>query len=120
MNPKKSILKQSLSIFFAMFFFLANAQNPFIENKGQLPRYIYKEAAQLGVLAPGFPEVYGGLGNEHSDLSVLISMCPFPILLSISFFHLFVAENFHFTLGTIKFFTFWRMTPSLYSLLVSS
>ena len=45
------------------------------ENKGQLPRYIYKEAAQLGVLAPGFPEVYGGLGNEHSDLSVLMVVC---------------------------------------------
>ena len=40
MNAKKSILKQRLSIFFAMFFFLANAQNPFIENKGQLPQNV--------------------------------------------------------------------------------
>ena len=45
------------------------------EEKGQLPRSIYKEAAQLGVLAPGFPERYGGLGNEHNDLSVLMVVC---------------------------------------------
>ena len=38
-------------------------------------RSIYKEAAQLGVLAPGFPERYGGLGNEHNDLSVLMVVC---------------------------------------------
>ncbi len=36
----KSILKQYLGILFAMFFFYANAQNPFIENKGQLPKQV--------------------------------------------------------------------------------
>ena len=51
MNLKKSILKQRLSIFFAMFFFLANAQNPFIENKGQLPKsVISKTNLPSGVL----------------------------------------------------------------------
>ena len=40
MIPEKSILKQLLSIFFVMSFFLANAQNPFIENKGQFPKAV--------------------------------------------------------------------------------
>ena len=40
MNPKKIILKHQLSILFTMFFFLTNAQNPFIENKGQFPKSV--------------------------------------------------------------------------------
>jgi len=36
MESKKSILKQLFTLLFVMFFFLANAQNTFIENKGQL------------------------------------------------------------------------------------
>jgi len=51
MNPKKSILKQQLSILFTMFFFFVNAQNPFIENKGQLPKsVISKTNIPSGVL----------------------------------------------------------------------
>ncbi len=40
MSPKKSILKQQFSILFSICFFLTNAQNPFIENKGQLPKSV--------------------------------------------------------------------------------
>ena len=40
MIPDKRILKGQLITFFAMFFFLANSQNPFIENKGQFPESI--------------------------------------------------------------------------------
>ena len=44
MNPKKSILRHQLCILFALFFFLTNAQNPFIENKGQFPKSIISKA----------------------------------------------------------------------------
>ena len=37
MTLEKRILRWQLIALFAMFFFLANSQNPFIENKGQLP-----------------------------------------------------------------------------------
>jgi gliding motility-associated-like protein len=40
MTPKESILKQLFSTLFVMFFFLASAQNPFIENKGQFPKTV--------------------------------------------------------------------------------
>ena len=51
MNSKKSILKQQLSILFTMLFFLTNAQNPFIENKGQFPKsVISKTNLPSGVL----------------------------------------------------------------------
>ena len=40
-----------------------------------LPRHIYKVTAELGVLAPGFPIEYGGLGNYHNDLSALMVVC---------------------------------------------
>jgi len=40
MKPEKSILKQLLTLLFVMSFFLANAQNPFIENKGQYPKQV--------------------------------------------------------------------------------
>lgn len=40
MKPKESILKQLFSTLFVMFFFLASAQNPFIENKGQFPKTV--------------------------------------------------------------------------------
>ena len=40
MKPEKSILKQLLSLLFVMFFFSVNAQNPFIENKGQFPKQV--------------------------------------------------------------------------------
>jgi len=40
MKPEKSILKQLLVLLFVMFFFLVNAQNPFIENKGQFPKQV--------------------------------------------------------------------------------
>lgn len=44
MNPRVSILKKQLSIFFVMFFFVANSQNTFIENKGQLPKSVVSKA----------------------------------------------------------------------------
>ena len=40
MESNKSILKQLSTVFFVMFFFLSNAQNPFIENKGQFPKTV--------------------------------------------------------------------------------
>jgi len=40
MESKKSILKQLVTLLFVMFFFLANAQNTFIENKGQFPKAV--------------------------------------------------------------------------------
>ena len=40
MESKKSILKQLFTLLFVMFFFLANAQNTFIENKGQFPKAV--------------------------------------------------------------------------------
>ncbi len=40
MKSKKSILKQLFTLLFVMFFFLANAQNTFIENKGQFPKAV--------------------------------------------------------------------------------
>ncbi len=40
MDHKKSIVKQLFSILFVMFFFLVNAQNTFIENKGQFPEAV--------------------------------------------------------------------------------
>ena len=38
MDHKKSLIKNLFSILFVMFFFLANAQNTFIENKGQFQK----------------------------------------------------------------------------------
>jgi len=38
------------------------------EEDGILPRYLYKQAADIGVLAPGFPVEFGGLGNDSKDL----------------------------------------------------
>ena len=43
MTPKESILKQLFSTVFVMFFFLANGQNPFIENKGQFPKAVFSK-----------------------------------------------------------------------------
>ena len=40
METKKSILKQFFTLLFVTLFFLANAQNTFIENKGQFPKSI--------------------------------------------------------------------------------
>jgi len=40
MKSKKSILKQLFTLLFVVFFFLANAQNTFIENKGQFPKSV--------------------------------------------------------------------------------
>jgi gliding motility-associated-like protein len=40
MKLEKNILKQLLLLFFVLFFFLTNAQNPFIENKGQFPKSV--------------------------------------------------------------------------------
>ena len=40
MESKKSILKQLFTLLFVVFFFLANAQNTFIENKGQFPKSV--------------------------------------------------------------------------------
>lgn len=38
------------------------------EIEGILPRYIYKQASQLGIFSSGYPEEYGGLGNIKYDL----------------------------------------------------
>ena len=40
MESKNNILKQLFTLLFVMFFFLANAQNTFIENKGQFPEAV--------------------------------------------------------------------------------
>ena len=40
MDHKKSIMKKLLSILFVMFFLITNAQNTFIENKGQFPKVV--------------------------------------------------------------------------------
>ena len=40
MIPDERILRWQLSALFAIFFFLVNSQNPFIENKGQLPERV--------------------------------------------------------------------------------
>jgi len=79
MNPKKSILKQQLSILFAMFFFFTNAQNPFIENKGQLPKNVISKTnlpsgslfIEKGKLTYAF---YNGkqLANIHDGLATSI------------------------------------------------
>ena len=81
MNPKKSILKQQLSILFAMFFFLTNAQNPFIENKGQLPKNVISKTnlpsgalfIEKGKLTYAF---YNGkqLANIHDGLATSIAV----------------------------------------------
>jgi acyl-CoA dehydrogenase len=39
------------------------------ESDGLIPRSIYRQAASLGIFSPGYPEVYGGLGNSKRDLS---------------------------------------------------
>ena len=40
MDHKKNTIKKLFSILFVMFFFLVNAQNTFIENKGQFPKAV--------------------------------------------------------------------------------
>ena len=40
MKPRISIVRRLFSILFVMFFFIANSQNSFIENKGQLPKSV--------------------------------------------------------------------------------
>ena len=45
------------------------------EHAGRIPRHVYSEAAELGVLAPGFPSEYGGLGNAKNDLRALMAVC---------------------------------------------
>jgi len=42
------------------------------EREGQLPRDLYRDAAEMGVLAPGFPVEFGGLGNDKSDMNPML------------------------------------------------
>ena len=108
MNPKKSILKQQLSIFFAMFFFLTNAQNPFIENKGQLPENVISKTnlpsgvlfIEKGKLTYAF---YNGkqLADIHDGLTTNITIDAHAYsvsFLSSNIEHIIVAE------GESKFF----------------
>ena len=39
------------------------------EEDGMLPRYIYKQAAELGIFAPGYATELGGLGNAPNDIA---------------------------------------------------
>ena len=108
MNPKKSILKQQLSIFFAMFFFLTNAKNPFIENKGQLPENVISKTnlpsgalfIEKGKLTYAF---YNGkqLADIHDGLTTNITIDAHAYsvsFLSSNIEHIIVAE------GESKFF----------------
>ena len=52
------------------------------EAEGLIPRRIYKEAAELGILGHGYPVEYGGFGNSPSDLGpqmvIVEEVCPYP------------------------------------------
>jgi acyl-CoA dehydrogenase len=39
------------------------------EKEGRIPRHVYREAAQIGVFASGYPVEYGGLGNPSHDFT---------------------------------------------------
>ena len=77
----KRILKGQLIALFAMFFFLANSQNPFIENKGQFPKSVISKTnipsgalfIEKGKLTYAF---YNGrqLTNIHDGLATSIAI----------------------------------------------
>ena len=45
------------------------------DEAGRVPRAVFRQAGEVGLLGVGYPEEYGGLGNDPRDLSVMLMVC---------------------------------------------